>query len=155
MEDDADKLKNKAQEPISILLIEDDEVDIMNVQRAFLKNGMTNPLHIAHNGQEALNMLRGNAGEGSLNPRPTVILLDINMPRMNGIEFLKEIRADESLKSISVFVMTTSNEESDKIEAYKLNVAGYILKPLSFERFIEAVKTLNHYWNLTNHNGFE
>ncbi len=128
---------------VNILLVEDDEVDIMNVQRAFKKNNITNPLHIAHNGLEALEMLR----EGAI-PMPPIIILDINMPKMNGIEFLQELRKDPSLNRISVFVMTTSNEDSDKINAYNFNVAGYILKPLSFEKFLTSVATLNRYWKL-------
>ncbi|AMM52023.1 chemotaxis protein CheY [Rufibacter sp. DG15C] len=128
---------------VNILLVEDDEVDIMNVQRAFKKNNINNPLHIAHNGIEALEMLRSNAI-----PMPPIIILDINMPKMNGIEFLQELRQDPVLNRISVFVMTTSNEDSDKINAYNLNVAGYILKPLSFEKFISAVATLDRYWKL-------
>ncbi|KAA3438909.1 response regulator [Rufibacter hautae] len=128
---------------VNILLVEDDEVDIMNVQRAFKKNNITNPLHIAHNGLEALEMLK----EGAI-PMPPIIILDINMPKMNGIEFLQELRKDPALNRISVFVMTTSNEDSDKINAYNLNVAGYILKPLSFEKFLTSVATLNRYWKL-------
>ena len=128
---------------INILLVEDDEVDIMNVQRAFRKNKINNPLFIAHNGLEALEMLRS----GNI-PKPHVILLDINMPKMNGLEFLQELRLDENLKRISIFVMTTSNEESDIINAYNLNVAGYILKPLSFEKFLNSMSTLNSYWKL-------
>ena len=131
-----------------ILLIEDDSVDVMNVQRAFKKNNITNPLHIAFNGVEALNMLRGANGKPKLNPMPRIILLDINMPKMNGLEFLRELRNDPELRSISVFVMTTSNDDQDKIEAYSLNVAGYILKPLSFEKFVNAVCILNSYWKL-------
>ncbi|MFN8153674.1 MAG: response regulator [Bacteroidia bacterium] len=133
---------------LNILLIEDDSVDVMNVQRAFKKNNITNPLHIAFNGVEALNMLRGTNGKPRLNPQPRIILLDINMPKMNGLEFLRELRNDPELKSISVFVMTTSNDDQDKIEAYRLNVAGYILKPLSFEKFVNAVSILNSYWKL-------
>jgi len=133
---------------LNILLIEDDSVDVMNVQRAFKKNNITNPLHIAFNGVEALNMLRGTNGKPKLNPTPRIILLDINMPKMNGLEFLRELRADPELKSISVFVMTTSNDDQDKIEAYNLNAAGYILKPLSFEKFVNAVAILNSYWQL-------
>lgn len=133
---------------LNILLIEDDSVDVMNVQRAFKKNNITNPLHIAFNGVEALNMLRGTNGKPKLNPMPRVILLDINMPKMNGLEFLRELRNDPELRSISVFVMTTSNDDQDKIEAYSLNVAGYILKPLSFEKFVNAVCILNSYWKL-------
>ena len=132
---------------INILLVEDDEVDIMNVQRAFKKNNITNPLHIARNGLEALAILKGEADEQVI-PTPRIVLLDINMPRMGGIEFLNELRKIPELRSTSVFVMTTSNEESDKIAAYDLNVAGYILKPLSFEGFSSAVAILNHYWHL-------
>ena len=89
-------------------------------------------------------MLRNNI----IKPSPKVILLDINMPKMNGIEFLKEIRRDEKLKNIVVFVMTTSNEDRDKINAYELNVAGYILKPLSFKKFVEAINNLTKYWSI-------
>jgi CheY-like chemotaxis protein len=128
---------------VNILLVEDDEVDIMNVQRAFKKNNISNPLFVARNGLEALAMLKGN-----MTPIPKIVLLDINMPKMGGIEFLTELRKHPELRSISVFMMTTSNEESDKIAAYDLNVAGYILKPLSFEGFSSAVAILNHYWHL-------
>lgn len=133
---------------LHILLVEDDEVDIRNVERAFKKNNISNPLHIARNGLEALNMLKGNNGVEKLDPTPKVILLDLNMPKMGGLEFLQTIRKDPDLKTTSVFVMTTSDEESDKFAAYNLNVAGYILKPLSFERFVKAVSILNHYWTL-------
>lgn len=132
---------------VNILLVEDDEVDIMNVQRAFRKNNITNPLYVTRNGIEALDALHGRHPEFVM-PVPRIILLDINMPRMNGLEFLTEIRKHDAFKSISVFIMTTSNEESDKIAAYDLNVAGYILKPLSFEGFANAVSVLNHYWHL-------
>jgi CheY-like chemotaxis protein len=128
---------------VSILLVEDDEVDVMNVKRAFSKNNIKNPLFVAGNGVEALYMLNN-----VIAPLPKIIILDINMPKMNGIEFLKLLRKDEKLKSISVFVMTTSNEESDKINAYNLNVAGYILKPLSFEKFVSSVATLKYFWQL-------
>lgn len=131
------------QKLVNILLVEDDEVDVMNVKRAFTKNNIKNELFVAGNGVEALDMLRS-----SIIPLPRIIILDINMPKMNGIEFLKIIREDENLKNISVFVMTTSNEDSDKINAYNLNVAGYILKPLSFEKFITSVATLNNFWSL-------
>ena len=133
---------------LNILLVEDDMVDVMNVQRAFKKNNITNPLYVAHNGLEALNMLKGENGVEKLTPTPKIVLLDINMPKMNGIELLRAMRADKNLKSISVFKMTTSNEDSDKIEAYSLNVAGYILKPINFEKFVTAVSTLNNFWKM-------
>jgi len=135
---------------VSILLVEDDEVDIKNVQRAFKKNNILNPLFIARNGLEALDMLRGNEDQQieKIMPMPRIILLDLNMPKMGGLELLKEIRNDKELKKLSVFVMTTSDEESDKLSAFDLNVAGYILKPLSFDRFVNAVSVLNTYWKL-------
>ncbi|MFN3529799.1 MAG: response regulator [Bacteroidia bacterium] len=132
---------------INILLVEDDDIDVMNVKRAFKKNNITNPLFRASNGVEALEMLRAE-GEAAINPLPRIILLDLNMPKMGGIEFLKALRADERLRGISVFIMTTSNEDKDKVEAYQLNVAGYILKPLSVDQFVSAVATLNNYWQL-------
>jgi len=131
----------------SILLIEDDEVDVMNIQRAFKKNSFQHPLYIANNGLEALSLLRGQ-GKTPLNPTPKIILLDINMPKMGGIEFLQELRNDKTLRTISVFVLTTSNDDRDKIAAYNLNVAGYILKPISFESFAQALATLGAYWDL-------
>lgn len=132
----------------NILLIEDDHVDVMNVQRAFKKNNIENPLHVANNGIEALDLLRGTEGREKIIPTPRIILLDINMPKMNGIEFLRELRADPVLRSITVFIMTTSNDDTDKIEAYNLNVAGYIVKPVSFEKFVNAVSVLKSYWRL-------
>lgn len=133
----------------NILLVEDDEVDVMNVKRAFKKNNITNPLYLANNGLEALSMLRGDGQPPSLPQQRRLILLDLNMPKMNGIEFLRELRADQQLKATPVIVLTTSNEDKDKVEAYKLNVAGYILKPVTFSNFVEAVATLNKYWTLS------
>lgn len=132
----------------NILLVDDDQVDVMNVQRAFKKNNIQNPLHVAYNGMEALDMLRGTEGREKIIPTPRLILLDINMPRMNGLEFLRELRKDPVLRSISVIIMTTSNDDKDKFEAYNLNVAGYIVKPVSFEKFVSAVSVLNTYWQL-------
>jgi CheY-like chemotaxis protein len=137
------------EEMLNILLVEDDEVDVMNVQRAFKKNNITNPLYIANNGLEGLAILRGN-GELVTMPRERrLILLDLNMPKMNGIEFLRELRVDAELKQIPVVVLTTSNEDKDKVEAYNLNVAGYILKPVTFSNFVQTMATLNKYWTLS------
>ena len=133
---------------INILLVEDDKVDVMNVQRAFKKNNITHPLYFATNGLEALLMLRGD-GSPPLPPERRLILLDLNMPKMNGIEFLRELRADPVLKMTPVIVLTTSNEDRDKVEAYNLNVAGYILKPVTFSNFVETVATLNKYWTMS------
>lgn len=133
----------------NILLVEDDEVDVMNVKRAFKKNNITNPLYVSGNGLEALVMLRGNGNRPEMPRERRLILLDLNMPKMNGIEFLRELRADPELRPIPVIVLTTSNEDRDKVEAYNLNVAGYILKPVTFSNFVEAVATLNKYWTLS------
>jgi CheY-like chemotaxis protein len=141
-----------SEKTVNILLVEDDEVDVMNVKRAFQKNNLTNPMHHAGNGIEALNLLRGTENQPPI-PIPRIILLDLNMPRMGGIEFLHELRKDELLRNISVFVMTTSNEDKDKVDAYNLNVAGYILKPLSMENFVSAVSILKNYWTLCEYPG--
>lgn len=129
---------------LNILLVEDDEVDIMNVRRAFEKNKIANPLHVANNGLEALELLR----KGKIPAQRRIILLDLNMPKMNGIEFLQEVRKDPELRSSPVIVLTTSNDEKDKIEAYNLNVAGYLLKPVTFSNFCEMMVALNKYWTL-------
>ncbi|MGE5656824.1 MAG: response regulator [Actinomycetota bacterium] len=135
---------------IHLLLVEDDEVDVMNIRRAFKKNNIINPLYVATNGLEALVMLRGSNGRAPvIPPQRRLVLLDLNMPKMNGIEFLRELRLDDKLKSIPVIVLTTSNEDRDKVEAYNLNVAGYILKPVTFSNFVEAIATLNKYWMLS------
>lgn len=137
-------MNNMSGNPLKILLVEDDEVDVMNVKRAFKKNNISNPLTVASNGIEALEHLNSLAQE----ELPKIILLDLNMPLMGGIEFLRELRKNERTHRLSVFVMTTSNQDNDKIEAYNLNVAGYILKPLSMENFVHAVSTLQSYWIL-------
>ena len=129
---------------LNILLVEDDEVDVLNVRRAFQKNHIANPLFVASNGLEALEQLRGN-----MIPRERrIVLLDLNMPKMNGIEFLREVRQDQALKHTPVVVLTTSNDERDRIEAYNLNVAGYLLKPVTFSNFCEVMTALNKYWAL-------
>ena len=129
---------------LNILLVEDDQVDVMNVQRAFKKNNIANPLWIAGNGVEALDKLRS----GEVPTSRLLVLLDLNMPRMNGIEFLRNLRADGDLRQLPVVVLTTSDDERDRVEAYQLNVAGYIVKPVTFSNFCDAMSTLNKYWTL-------
>lgn len=133
---------------INFMLVDDDEIDVKSMQRTFEKNKITNPLYIATNGIEALNKLLGKNGEQKLYPTPKIIILDINMPKMNGIEFIKNIRANKKLKSLLIFVLTTSNSEKDKTEAYNLNVAGYIVKPLQLNDFVEMISSLYNYWGL-------
>jgi CheY-like chemotaxis protein len=137
-------MQAKTEKLTNILLVEDDDLDVENVQRAFKKAGIANPLWIASDGEDALRMLRGT----EYPPERRLVLLDLNLPKLNGIELLREIRKDESLRSVSVVVLTTSNEDRDRTEAYDLNVAGYLLKPVTFQSFVELMATLNRYWTL-------
>ena len=127
-----------------VLLVEDDTIDAMTVRRAFKDLNLTNPLAHALNGEEALAYL-----EDQENERPCVILLDLNMPKMNGIEFLKIVKADPALKRIPVVVLTTSNEERDIVESFRTSVAGYIVKPVDYREFVEAMRTVDLYWTLS------
>lgn len=116
-----------ASEEVQVLLVDDDEVDVLLLREAFEANGIANPLHVARDGVEGLEMLRGDPGHPPV-PRPNLILLDLNMPRMNGIEFLQELRDDPKLHDSVVFVLTTSDDERDRLAAYDHLVAGYIVK---------------------------
>ena len=129
---------------LNILLVDDDEVDVMTVKRAFAKANIMNKVFVATDGIEALQLLRADGVPASRR----LVLLDLNMPRMNGIEFLREIRSDPALQVLTVVVLTTSNEDRDRVEAYQLNVAGYLLKPVTFHSFADVMATLNKYWTL-------
>jgi len=136
--------KRPDERVLNILLVEDDAVDVMNVKRAFARNHITNPLFVAGDGLEALQKLRS-----SEIPRDRrMVLLDLSLPRMNGIEFLTEMRKDPELASIPVVVLTTSTDDGDRLEAYQLNVAGYLLKPVTFAAFCDLMTALNKYWTL-------
>ncbi len=129
---------------LNILLVEDDAVDVMNVKRAFAKNHITNPLFVASDGLEALRKLRSD----EIPRGRRMVLLDLNLPRMNCIEVLTEMRKDPELASIPVVVLTTSTDDQDRFDAYKLNVAGYLLKPVTFAAFCDLMTALNKYWTL-------
>ncbi|MES9831543.1 MAG: response regulator [Candidatus Thiodiazotropha sp. DIVDIV] len=129
----------------SILLVEDDRVDIMTVQRVLQKNKVSNPLHIARTGREALDMLRGEAGQTKITP--ALILLDLNLPKMNGIEFLHKLRKDTGLKTQRVIVLTSSNEPKDRDAAFEYDVDDYIVKPHSFSEFARAIATVLALWD--------
>jgi CheY-like chemotaxis protein len=131
---------------LHILLVEDDEVDVLNVKRAFEKNKILNPLYVASNGLEALKMLR----DGRVPQTRRLVLLDLNMPGMSGIEFLRELRADSKLRATPVVVLTTSGDEKDRIDAYDFHVAGYLRKPVEFPHFMELMAALNKYWTLVD-----
>jgi CheY-like chemotaxis protein len=129
----------------NILLVEDDELNVMNVRRAFEKAKIENPLfHDAEDGLRALEMLR----DGTFPRERRLVLLDLNMPRMNGIEFLRELRADPELQDTSVVMLTTSDGERDRAAAYGFNVAGYLVKPLRCHGLVELMTTLNRYWTM-------
>jgi len=132
---------------VHLLHVEDDDLCLMGLNRAFKAARISNPVSFAHDGMEALEMLRGTNGRQRL-PRPYLILLDLNMPRMDGIEFLQELRKDEDLKRSIVFVMTTSAADADKAKAYDLGVAGYILKSNPANAFLEATALLDVYWRV-------
>jgi CheY-like chemotaxis protein len=132
---------------VNILLVEDDEVDVMAVKRAFRELKIANPLTVAKDGIEALEILRGINGCSPI-PRPLIILLDLNMPRMGGLEFLDELRKDPELHRCVVFVMTTSADERDRVRAYEKNVAGYVLKHNLEHSFMDAIAMLEHYWRV-------
>jgi CheY-like chemotaxis protein len=137
----------KTYNTYNILLVEDDEVDIMNIQRAFKKANIANPLIVAENGLEALDILKGNNGKEKIQ-RPYVILLDINMPKMNGLEFLEVIRNDPTLQSSPVVVLTSSERDEDICQSYEKQVAGYLTKPVSLNDFIEKMAIFGKYWTL-------
>ncbi|MDT0631087.1 response regulator [Rubrivirga sp. S365] len=132
---------------VTLLLVEDDHVDAEAIQRAFRQHRIANPFVVVRDGVEALAALRGDPGAPEV-PHPHVVLLDINMPRMNGIEFLEALRADPGLSRTVVFVLTTSDREEDKVAAYDHHVAGYILKSRAGADFLEVVKLLKVYWRL-------
>ena len=117
----------------SVLLVEDDIFDTMTAEKSFARFNVPHQLHTAFNGEEALDLLLGRNGAEALRPLPEVILLDLNMPRMNGLEFLTEFRANPEFEQIPVFITTTSGMEIDRLNAANLGVQGYILKPLDFE----------------------
>ncbi|MCG8006686.1 MAG: response regulator [Candidatus Thiodiazotropha lotti] len=128
----------------SILLIEDDRVGIMTVQRALKKNKISNPLFVARTGHEAFNMLRGDNGKEQVTP--ALILLDLNLPKMSGIEFLHKIRNDPNLSDQRIIVLTSSNEPKDRDAAFEYDVDDYIVKPHSFSEFTRAIATILELW---------
>jgi len=132
---------------VTILVVEDDEVDAMAIQRAFKKCRLSNTIHRVKDGVEALGALRGTNKEVPMS-RPFIVLLDLNMPRMNGLEFLAEVRADPKLHDITIFVLTTSKADEDRAAAFSNNVAGYIVKSDVGQGFMEAIEMLTMYWRV-------
>ena len=133
------KISNKP-----ILLVEDDQVDVMTVKRALKEIHVTNQIVNLENGEEALKYLRDPDSV-----KPCIILLDLNMPIMNGIEFLQIAKHDIRLKRIPVVVLTTSEEQQDKVNSFDLGVAGYMAKPVDYQQFVEIMRSIDAYWTIS------
>jgi len=134
-----------------ILLVEDDPVDVMSVRRAFDRNKVTNPLYVVSNGEEGLAFLRheGKYAKPGAAPPPNLILLDLKMPRMGGLELLSILKNDPDLQHIPVVVLTTSDEDADIQQSFQNGVAGYLIKPVTFEKFVQAIQVFDLYWTLS------
>ncbi|MGB1204234.1 MAG: response regulator [Chitinophagales bacterium] len=127
-----------------ILLIEDDEVDAMTIKRAIKEIKIANPLVWRENGEEGLLYLKEKA-----NFRPSIILLDLNMPRMGGLELLAIIKEDPKLRNIPVIILTTSSHDEDRLRSFNLSVAGYMIKPVDYKNFVQVIKAVNMYWTIS------
>jgi len=127
-----------------ILLIEDDDVDVMTVKRALKDLKVKNQLVPIGDGEEAIDYLKKESGM-----KPCIVLLDLNMPKMDGAEFLKIVKADKTLKKIPVVILTTSNSDRDVIESFELGAAGYMVKSVDYKKFVETIKAIDTYWTLS------
>jgi len=127
-----------------ILLIEDDDVDVMTVNRALRDSEVANELVSMSDGEEAIEHLRDESAE-----KPSIILLDLNMPKMDGVEFLKIVKADKALNKIPVVILTTSNSDRDVIKSFELGAAGYMVKSVDYEKFVETIRAIDRYWTLS------
>jgi len=136
----------------AVLLAEDNEHDIIATKRAWKKHHIANPLYIVKDGEECLDFLhkRGKYGEPETTPRPGILLLDINMPKMDGLAVLKHVRENKTLRHLPVVILTSSKDEEDRLKSYNLGVNAYIVKPVGFNNFSEAVRTINLFWELVD-----
>ena len=139
-----------SKDPFVVLMAEDDEHDIVATKRAWKKHHIANPLYIVKDGEECLDFLhqRGKYSEPGTAPRPGIVMLDIKMPKMDGLNVLKHIREDNGLRHLPVIILTTSKAEEDRFRGYDLGVNAYIVKPVGFDSFSEAVKTISLFWQL-------
>ena len=136
---------------VEILLVEDNPNDVELTLHAFERHNLTNSIHVARDGEEALDYLRGIGHDGDgRNQRPKVVLLDLKLPKVDGLEVLREIRSNEELRTLPVVVLTSSREERDIVESYDLGVNSYLVKPIDFDKFVDTVQTLGLYWVLLN-----
>lgn len=139
-----------SKEPIPVLMAEDDEHDIVATKRAWKKHHIANPLYVVTDGEECLDFLyrRGKYSEPGTAPRPGILLLDIKMPKMDGLAVLEHIREDTGLRRTPVIILTTSKAEEDRLRSYDLGVNAYIVKPVGFQNFSDAVRTISLFWEL-------
>jgi two-component system response regulator len=139
-------------EQVEVLLAEDSESDAEMALRAFRKHNFANRVHWVKDGEEALEFVRGTGryADRNSNLPPKLLLLDLKMPKVNGIDVLRQLKEDERFKGIPVVIMTSSNEERDVVESYRLGVNSYIVKPVDFSQFVKTVSEVGMYWVLTN-----
>ncbi len=138
------------KKPFVVLMAEDDEHDIVAVKRAWKKNNISNSLHIVNDGEECLDYLhqRGKYSEPGVAPRPGVLLLDIKMPKMDGLAVLEYIRKSEEFHRLPAIMLTTSKDDEDRLKSYDLKANAYIIKPIGFENLSQGIKTINLFWEL-------
>ena len=139
-------MKTPTGQPITLLVVDDDDVDAMGIERALKKLNIRNPIVRARDGIEGLALLR----QPNAVPQPYIILLDINMPRMNGLEMLAELRKDPKLSNAVVFILSTSKIYKDRMAAYDQHIAGYIVKNQVGDGFIRIIEMLDHYWQVVD-----
>lgn len=137
---------------VNILLVEDNPDDIKITERALEKGKVLNKLYVVRDGQEALDFLyhQGDYSDPQKAPRPGLILLDINLPKLSGIDVLKKVKSDEKFRRIPIIMLTVSKRDEDVIRSYDLGVNSYIVKPVEFDKFVETIKNIELYWILTN-----
>jgi two-component system response regulator len=138
-----------------ILLVEDNPNDIKLTQRAFKKSNLTNELAIVRDGEQALDYLFGKDDDAYRNPLPVLVLLDLKLPKIDGLEVLEQIRLHERTELLPVVILTSSHEQADLIKSYQLRVNSYIRKPVDFNQFVESVEHLGLYWMVLNENPYE
>jgi CheY-like chemotaxis protein len=150
MPQEIEKKKKTSLKPFAVLMAEDDEHDIFATRRAWKKHHILNPLYVVRDGKECLDFLhrRGEYSEAEIVPRPGILLLDIKMPKVDGLTVLEQIKGSEDLRRLPVIILTTSQAEQDRLRSYDLGANAYIVKPVGFQNFSEAVKTINLFWEL-------
>ncbi|WP_448554138.1 response regulator [Thalassotalea montiporae] len=135
----------KFGEQVTLLVVEDDDIDFMTIERSFARERIGNKIIRAHHGEEALSLLLNDAV-----PHPFVVLLDLQMPKMGGLEFLAQVRSNENTANAIIFVLTTSDDEQDIVSSYSQNVAGYFVKDEAGKEFVEIVSLLQGYWRIAH-----